>query len=307
METFLKIYLFRNKRPILPELEHDFIEGLLSRFEMNATALNNYLNCPLKFYYQNLLRVPTGRSEASAFGSAIHFALEKLFEKMKKNNEVFPSVEEFLNDYHWFMQRFRENFTKEAMKRRLAYGDKILTAYYEANINQWEKVVSIERVFKNILVEKVPVKGKLDKLEFDGTDVTIVDYKTGNPENAKDKLKPPTASAPLGGDYWRQGVFYKLLVEGYKMKEYKVTKTIFEFVEPDKQDDYQKHDILPTPDDLQCVREQIKSSWDKIQQHDFYSGCGKKDCYWCNFSKDNKLYSSLAAIELSEEEVDLLD
>ena len=48
---------------------------------MNVTALNNYLNCPLRFYYNSLIRVPSGKSEATTFGSAIHDALNKLFEK----------------------------------------------------------------------------------------------------------------------------------------------------------------------------------------------------------------------------------
>ena len=50
---------------------------------MNVTALNNYLNCPLGFYYKNLIRIPSGKNEATEFGSAIHYALEKLFRKMQ--------------------------------------------------------------------------------------------------------------------------------------------------------------------------------------------------------------------------------
>ncbi|GBL35155.1 probable DNA helicase II homolog [Filimonas sp.] len=305
-EEFLKIYLLRNKQPMIRENEQQFIQTLLSKFEMNATALNNYLNCPLRFYYQNLIRVPSGRSEASTFGSAVHHALEKLFDKMKKNNDVFPPIEVFIDDFKWYMNRYRESFTPEALKRRLDYGVTTLTALYEKNINSWEKVVMIERVFKNIVIDKVPVKGMLDKLEFDYNHVTIVDYKTGNPKNSKDKLKPPTAAAPLGGDYWRQGVFYKLLVEAYKLKDYKVTMTVFQFVEPNDSNEYISVDIIPTEDDLETVRAQVKDTWLKIQNHDFYTGCGKEDCSWCNFVKDNKQYVMLKEMgdETGNDEMD---
>jgi DNA helicase-2/ATP-dependent DNA helicase PcrA len=304
-EEFLKIYLLRNRKPMIKENEQQFIETLLSKFEMNATALNNYLNCPLRFYYQNLIRVPSGRSEASTFGSAVHHALEKLFDKMKNNNEVFPPLEVFIDDFKWYMHRYRESFTPEGMKRRIDYGTTTLTALYEKNIDSWEKVVAIERIFKNIVIEKVPVKGMLDKLEFDFNNVTIVDYKTGNPEKSKDKLRPPTAASPLGGDYWRQGVFYKLLVEAHKLKEYKVTKTVFQFVEPDDNNEYISVDIIPTEDDLQTVREQIKGTWLKIQNQDFYTGCGKEDCTWCNFVKDNKQYELLIARDEENQEEDI--
>jgi len=301
-EEYINIYLLRNKQPLIKENEQQFIETLLAKFEMNATALNNYLDCPLKFYYQNLIRVPGGRSEASTFGSAVHHALEKLFDKMKKNEDVFPSLDIFLDDFKWYMHRNRESFTPEGLKRRLDYGVTTLSALYEKNINSWEKIVSIERVFKNILIEKVPVKGMLDKLEFDANNVTIVDYKTGNPEKSKDKLKSPTAAAPLGGDYWRQGVFYKLLVEGYKLKDYKVAKTVFQFVEPNDSADYISADIIPSDDDMNVVRQQISESWINIQNHDFYTGCGKEACHWCTFVKDNKQYIALKDLLAEEQE-----
>ena len=42
-------------------------------------------------------------------------------------------------------------------------------------------------------------------------------------------------------------------------------------------------------EDTDAVREQIQFVWDKIQARDFYTGCGKEDCHWCNFVKTNKL------------------
>ncbi len=49
--------------------------------------------------------------------------------------------------------------------------------------------MSIEKIISNVAIDGVPAKGKLDKLEFDGKMVNVVDYKTGNPENAKSKNK----------------------------------------------------------------------------------------------------------------------
>ncbi len=46
-------------------------------------------------------------------------------------------------------------------------------------------------------------------MEFDGKNVNVVDYKTGNPDNAKVKTNPPDEKNPDGGDYWRQAVFIK--------------------------------------------------------------------------------------------------
>jgi DNA helicase-2/ATP-dependent DNA helicase PcrA len=86
----------------------------------------------------------------------------------------------------------------------------------------------------------VPLRGKLDKLEFDGRSVNVVDYKTGDPDKAKFKLQSPSDKDPVGGDYWRQAVFYKILVENYEKKGWRVVSTEFDFIEPDKKKDLQK-------------------------------------------------------------------
>jgi len=281
---------FNGLPPQIEKAEADFINHLLDKFVMNVTALNNYLLCPLAFYYNNLIRIPSGKSEAAEFGSAVHFALQRLFEKMKEHPyEQFSSREEMLNDFNWFMNRHRENFTREAFNRRLEYGQEVLVNYYEKYVYSWNKVVAVERNIPNVVVKGVPLKGKLDKLEFDGKEVNVVDYKTGDIEKAFAKLKEPSDKDPNGGDYWRQAVFYKILIDNYTDKDWKVVSTEFDFVEPDKKKEYRKLVVHIRAQDTETVTQQITDAWTKIQQRDFYTGCGKKDCHWCNFVRDNKL------------------
>ncbi len=290
-------------QPTAPEIEQaeaDFIDAILDKFVMNVTALNSYLKCPLQFYYQNLIRIPSGKSEATEFGSAIHHALEKLFRKMQDGKkDKFPSKEEMLADFNWYMHRHRENFSKEAFDRRMEYGEEVLFNYYNKYINSWNKVVTVERNIRGVVVQGVPLKGKLDKLEFNGKEVNVVDYKSGDIDKALPKLKAPHEKDPLGGDYWRQAVFYKLLVDHYEQKDWKVISTEFDFVEPDKKKAYRKEKIIISPEDITTVTQQIKTVWQKIQDRNFYTGCGKEECHWCNFVKENKL--AIALHELEEE------
>lgn len=289
-----------SRLPVMQTAEDDFIEGLLSRFVMNVTALNNYLDCPLRFYYQNLLRIPSGKNEASEFGSAVHFALERLFKHMKKTG-AFPPVQMMVDDFSWYMQRHRENFTKEAFARRLEHGAVIIPAYYNKYVNEWNKIVLVELNIRTV-IDGVPVKGKIDKLEFEGNDVNVVDYKTGNfdsPKN-KQKLLAPNEKQPNGGDYWRQAVFYKLLLDNYEHKKWNAVSAEFDFIEPDNKNNFQKRKIFIDPADLTTVKQQLTTVWNKIQDKDFYTGCGKPDCHWCNFVKDNVLYERLEEPEEEE-------
>jgi DNA helicase-2/ATP-dependent DNA helicase PcrA len=158
-------------------------------------------------------------------------------------------------------------------------------------------VVSIERNIRNVIIKNVPLKGKLDKLEFDGKQTNVVDYKSGDFDKAKAKLLPPNEKEPNGGDYWRQAVFYKILVDNYDAKDWQVQSVEFDFVEPDKKKEYHKEKVFITAEDITTVSEQIITVWDKIQARDFYTGCGKAECHWCNFVKENKLEIALHDVE----------
>ena len=78
---------FENEvKPEIEKIETEYINSLLERFVMNVTALNNYLKCPLEFYFKNLIRIPSPKNENTEFGSAVHYALEQLFRKMQTSD-----------------------------------------------------------------------------------------------------------------------------------------------------------------------------------------------------------------------------
>ena len=76
----------------------------------------------------------------------------------------------------------------------------------------------------------------------------------------------------------------------------------FDFVEPNKKKELEKIAVNITDADITTVTQQVKQVWEKIQQKDFYTGCGKEDCHWCNFVKTNELAVALHEMK-SEEDV----
>lgn len=300
LAEFAALHFSETEAPEIEKIEEEFVNQLLEKFSMNVTALNNYLKCPLEFYFKNMVRIPSPKNEATEFGSSVHYALEKLFRKMQESGkDQFPSKEEFIADFTWYMRRHRENFTREQFNRRMEYGVEVLTNYYEKYSASFTKIVAIERRIKTT-VGGVPIKGTLDKLEFNGKQVNVVDYKTGDPDKALPKLKGPSEKDPNGGDYWRQAVFYKILIDHYETRDWQVVSTEFDFIEPDKKKNYRREKIVIEPTDTTTVMQQIKNTWEAIQRHDFYTGCGKLDCHWCEFVKTNNM--AVALHELEEEE-----
>lgn len=283
-----QVMLFeREEKPVIELIDENYINHLLEGYTLSVTHLSSYLDCPLRFYFQNLIRVPCGKTPSTTFGQAVHWSLNKLFLKMKENGDVFPDQTFFLEHFFWYMNRNRDSFTKEEFKLRVEYGYKILPDYYNFHVEKWNKIVLTEKKIKNVEIKGVPITGNLDKIEFSGKYVNVVDYKTGKFKNAELKLQPPSEADPVGGDYWRQAVFYKILLDNDKTHDWITVSSEFDFIEPIKEKEYKKVKLEITDQDVKLVTDQITSTYSKILNHEFSKGCGKPECHWCNFVKSN--------------------
>lgn len=284
--------------PDLQLLEENYLRRILESYSLSVTHLNTYLKCPVSFYYNYLLRIPVAKNQYMAFGSAVHFALERLFRNMvNSDDKKFPASQQLVRDFEWYMNRHQDSFTEEEFTRRMAYGQEILPKYYDQYVNEWNSVVSVERNLRAV-VDGIPINGKLDKIEFDGTNANVVDYKTGKFDSRKKKYfyRPaeefkkdePTHEELYGGDYWRQAVFYKILVDNEAAHNWNVVSTEFDFVEPDaKTGAFHKEKVEITPEDLDTVRQQLRTAYEGIQGLQFSQGCNDDNCQWCNFLKSN--------------------
>src|SRR5664279_4030342 len=72
---FQILQLQNDYQPEIEKIEEEYINVLLERFVMNVTALNNYLKCPLEFYFKNLIRIPSPKNEATESVSYTHLTL----------------------------------------------------------------------------------------------------------------------------------------------------------------------------------------------------------------------------------------
>jgi DNA helicase-2/ATP-dependent DNA helicase PcrA len=285
-----------NKQERLELIDKAWIDKQLENYCMSVTHLNNYLKCPFTFYFQNLLRVPAAKNASMSFGSAVHDALDRYFKKMlDSETKTFPPIEDLMRDFDYFMYRHQDSFTKEEYERRRQYGDKILPKYVTHYLPTWNKVVTTERSIRTG-INQIPINGKIDKIEFNGRLCHVVDYKTGQFKNAKKKLNPPikgqlpenaTFEEKFGGDYWRQAVFYKILMDAEQSKQWEMVSAEFDFIEPtDKEGKiFEKVRIEITQEDLTIVKGQIMDTYARIQNKEFDKGCGEPDCKWCNFVK----------------------
>lgn len=274
------------------------IKELLADFRMSISALNNYLYCPVGFFYENILRVPSVQREAASYGTAIHETLEKLFAKMlTSKTKQFPKTQEVIKDFEFEMERWRGFFSIKSYDKFLRRGKFHLKEFYRKHHKAWRKAVKLEYRISNAEIDGVPVVGVIDRIEFlENQQVHIVDYKTSKPK--PDHLRKITAKNKTGGNYWRQLIFYKLLFENYKNTERQVASAEIAYIEPDKSGDYPNPKFKFSAKEVDDVRALIKDSYAKIMNQEFYEGCSKPECNWCNFVRNQSTPETFSLEEI---------
>ncbi len=285
-------------------IDHMLIDRVLEDYKMSVTHLNKYLDCPLKFYFENILRVPLARSKSMGFGNAMHYAMERFFISLEENVERKPPSQKDLIEYfRKGMSDYRSHFTDAEYSDLRKYGEKCLTAYYDNYKHEWSTPKSYKPEYQITLTEYkgVPITGKLDLVKVYDDRVEVFDYKTGKIDNALKKLKGPSGDEDLGGDYWRQLVFYKLLISGDSSNQWNMTKGFMDFLEP-KDEEFKRQGQEIEEFEIDIVESQLVSSYQSIKNHEFEKGCDKPECKWCAFVKDNFVLNDELEGYVDEEE-----
>ncbi len=278
--------LLERKKVTIPLIEKDLIDKWMEGYKLSVTHLNKYLKCPLSFYYESILRVPSARNASTGFGTAMHHALNKFFEKI--TDPAMQKLERMLYHFEESLVKHRSHFTEEEFKSYLTHGKMTLEKLYNEQLEEWKAIPqhALEEELSHAVYKGVPIKGFIDKVEIFKNHVNVVDYKTG--KYRSEKLRRPSENDPNGGDYWRQIVFYKMLLDSDTKNGWKMAAGKISFIEPNrKTGEFTQKEFAVLQEDLQTVGEQITDTYEKIKAYKFDNTCDDADCRWCNFTTEN--------------------
>jgi len=261
---------FAKKKWHPSEKLQDFLSQLIHDFVLSPTALNAYLECPQRFFYDNILRVPKTKDFTQSYGTAVHKALELLFKKYKRDLKM-PTKSEFINDFKAALDD--EIFTKEEGERAQNRGIEILSKYYDFYVDGWQKKgipLSCEYDFSHhdVHYKDIPITGKIDRIDLIdkvSNQVRIVDYKTSAPKSIN-FLMGQTKEQDTRLLY--QAYFYKLLAETDPLFNWKVGEIEFDFVSPDK--NAFKRVVLPVDEkQYNDFKKTVEEVYDKVCNLEF--------------------------------------
>lgn len=139
---------------------------------LSFTKIWTYIECPLKFYFQYIMKLPTKPKSYFSFGKSIHMALSK-FHKLPP----YPSVETLISllENNWISEGYS---SREEELRELMGAKEILKRYYYRNIFNYQKAFYVEKkvIFK---IDGIEMIGYIDRIDKLGEDYEIIEYKTG--------------------------------------------------------------------------------------------------------------------------------
>lgn len=252
---------------------------------LSPSSVSTYLQCPLKYRYSRIDKIPEPSTEAQILGSIAHEVLELLY-GIEAKDRTLRSAREIL------LRRWDEEWS-DKIDEELRLGP------YDKHLLRWNVWRCVENYFDyedpalTVLdgiehrleaeVNGVPALGIIDRWQRrpDGT-IVIGDYKTG-------KVSKP----PYDKDKQLQLMVYVDLVETVVGEPVSAAELLYL-----KGNKVTVKSYLPTVENRSAMRETIAEVWEGVQ-----SSCASGDfeprkhrlCDWCSYKRICPLWSHHAS------------
>ncbi|MFZ2500464.1 MAG: ATP-dependent DNA helicase [Minisyncoccia bacterium] len=259
-------------------LDTNFLKERLLTRGFSPTGFNNYVQSPWQYYFRTLLQLPDAPTLPMLFGTAIHAGLKAYADTLKNDG---ASIEESLACFCAELARLP--LSPRDRQDIVRAGEEALRAYLTQEGSSMTEIHESEFAITTSVsvpgVGDIPLSGKLDRLDLraDGT-VVVIDYKTGKAKSEND-IRGLTKSSD--GNYYRQLVFYKLLL--HKDGRYNMSEGSLHFVEPNEKGKCTIRTFTITDAEVAALEaDLIKAAQAIADGSAFTAVCDPEQCDYCD-------------------------
>lgn len=193
---------------VMRKMQHTFDIRANREAKFSPSALNNYLDCTLKFYYKYVAKLSTPNEvsaeiDSATFGSIFHLAAENIYKDFTAHNKVInkETLEKLLHNeiklQDYVDAAFKELFFNVPQNERPEYNgvqlinSAVITRYLKQLLENDMRYAPFTFVGSEQIVEepieiktskgiiKSRIGGIIDRLDSKDGTLRIVDYKTG--------------------------------------------------------------------------------------------------------------------------------
>ncbi|PIQ85320.1 MAG: hypothetical protein COV73_05885, partial [Candidatus Omnitrophica bacterium CG11_big_fil_rev_8_21_14_0_20_43_6] len=169
----------KSSRFVLPEIPEDRLVTL------SYYQIDDYLTCPLKYKYVNILRVPIMEHHTVIYGRAMHEAVSQyLLRKLKGQKVALDDI----------LDCFEANFDPQGFldanhqEERFRIGRLALVRFYKDEEKRKRTPKFIEKEF-SFVIGNNKLTGRFDRIDMEKEGAVIMDFKTSAIKTQKDADK----------------------------------------------------------------------------------------------------------------------
>lgn len=253
---------------------------------LSPTALNNYLKCPWKYFYVNLLRLPEVKGNSALYGTTVHAALKRYADERARGNDM--SAEQLVSIFSDAAERLP--LTQVEIADMQKKGKRALSAWWKERHEEWPEETHAEVPVTATLAltgvkgvedgEVLTIRGTLDRMDEMGSAVNVIDYKTAKPKSRNEILGKTKKEDQ---DFYRQLTFYKLLLSRTEDDPRVMKVGTIDFVEPDEKGRIKSESFEITDGEVTELESLIRKSAEDILALSFWNQtCKEENCEWCS-------------------------
>jgi RecB family exonuclease len=257
------------------------------KVKVSVTLLNNFYECPWKWYFRNFLQLPESLSESLQFGSVVHSTIEEILKskKIPKEKELGEIIQKYITENHIIDPSVSIRIQRQALGVVASFVQNAIPELYERY--ESERPLS----YKDPEIPTLSITGKIDLIEYDEAgQVRVTDFKTGK-TRTKNEIEKIDDEERLSS-YLRQLAMYSYLLERTGKGRVEVGKSRLYFVE-DKSSASALYETYITSEHIDLLVRDMKEydalmqsgEWTERQCHFKPWGSGETECPYCKMGK----------------------
>lgn len=261
---------------------HEYAKKIIEEKGLSVTALNHFIECPSKFLIKSILKMPEMPNATSEKGNAMHLAMYNVASLSEKTPEsIHKEIVRSISDH--LSTSLLPSFEKQMIKAELEKHALSVARSLSSHFNQEGKMFRESWFETRCGKHEVRLHGKLDLVVEQSEMVRVYDYKTRS-KMSVNEIRGETKSS--NGDYFRQLVFYKMLLMNQSNFNGKDIIPSLIFLTPDSRGVCENLALPITAEDLSNLEEQINRLVEAVYEGLFISDyCEDKLCEYCAMKK----------------------
>lgn len=256
--------------------------------KLSPSKISTYLLCPFKYKCEINIQIRKAYKKDTPdliFGNLIHGCLNDFFKRIDESERSFETLRRL------FEVKFKANWekhksvfqTKENMTRYVEESKKQFKTFIDSELSKGTPFL-IEEFPKYIFNLELELGGKFDRVDREGKDLILIDYKTGKTKEENDK----ETNFQLN--------FYEYLLNKL-YPEYTVRKKILFFLKENTILPYEKHG------DLKVVEKEIIEIAHTINSDYKFDPKPNRLCRFCDYGSLCPIMNKLSQQNLLKDNI----